>query len=361
MRELKLFDEQKIKKMKKAAAVGAVFVTLGCGVAEALPSGGQVVAGSVSVGGTLTTERGYINDMSAAGTASVGTITVTGGPAIINWTSFTTSNGNQTLSIDTSQGALLNRVLYNEATITDGCQLKQIGSNPCWIVAEQGISVAGSVSGTNLVLSVIPISDAEFIAVADGSKSFEVVGSPREITRPYAGSFTPKVVGCSRGEESTGVAGVVQLADGIVIEMPGGEFKFTDTGIPAPVQAALEFVSGEADKLTDITNANKVLEGNAMPAASEPAKDSAAVEAVIEEPMGGIGQITGNSFILGADTSAEDENVSYVAVGDVGNLVAINVWNNDGTSPSEAGANDGTAAGNANGGVDTNGRRSRLQ
>ena len=146
------------KKMRYAALTAMITLALS-GSAMAMPSGGSVTQGSVSVNGAAATT---INSVTSGATIAANT------NSIIDWQAFGIEAG-QKLNFDTANGALLNRVVGNDMSKLMGT-LTQTGNNALMLVNPNGILVGGNavIDASQLVLSTLALSNQDFLAFADG-------------------------------------------------------------------------------------------------------------------------------------------------------------------------------------------------
>ena len=148
------------KKMREAALTAMITLALSSS-ALAMPSGGTVTQGSVSINGTAA---GSTIDSVASGATIV-----TNAHSIIDWKAFGIEAG-QKLSFDTSNGALLNRVIGNDISKILG-SLVQKGECPLLLVNPNGILVGGNatIDASQLVLSTLAISTDDFNHMNNGA------------------------------------------------------------------------------------------------------------------------------------------------------------------------------------------------
>lgn len=148
------------KKMRETALTAMITLALSSS-ALAMPSGGTVTQGSVSINGTAA---GSTIDSVASGATIV-----TNAHSIIDWKAFGIEAG-QKLSFDTSNGALLNRVIGNDISKILG-SLVQKGECPLLLVNPNGILVGGNatIDASQLVLSTLAISTDDFNRMNNGA------------------------------------------------------------------------------------------------------------------------------------------------------------------------------------------------
>mgnify|MGYP004473918485 CR=1 FL=1 len=146
------------KKMREAALTAMIMLALSS-TAMAMPSGGSVMQGSVSVNGAVATT---IDSVASGATIAAN------GHSIINWKAFGIEAG-QKLSFDTSNGALLNRVIGNDISKILG-SLVQKGECPLLLLNPNGILVGGNatIDASQLVLSTLAISTDDFNRMNNG-------------------------------------------------------------------------------------------------------------------------------------------------------------------------------------------------
>lgn len=171
-------------KMKKKALAFAILSALAVGAAApayAMPQGGEVVNGTVSVipgladGGIDSQDWGNgkwgISGADAA--AALSSLTSgtelrsnssddNGSAVIIRWKSFDMANGeNLTLNTADSKIPLVNLVSSGTATTLAG-QIRQKGTAGTYIVNPSGINVSGTLDAVNLTLSTAEASDEDW-------------------------------------------------------------------------------------------------------------------------------------------------------------------------------------------------------
>jgi len=143
--------------MREAALTAMITLALS-GSALAMPSGGNVVQGNVSVNGAAASA---ISDVASGATIAAN------GHSIIDWQAFGIKAG-ESLKFDTANGALLNRVVGNNISEILGT-LTQTGSNPLLLVNPNGILVGGNavIDASQLVLSTLALTDTDFNKLAN--------------------------------------------------------------------------------------------------------------------------------------------------------------------------------------------------
>ena len=148
------------KKMREAALTAMITLALSSS-ALAMPSGGTVTQGSVSINGAAA---GSTIDSVASGATIAANA-----HSIIDWKAFGIEAG-QKLSFDTSNGALLNRVIGNDISKILG-SLVQKGECPLLLVNPNGILVGGNatIDASQLVLSTLAISTDDFNRMNNGA------------------------------------------------------------------------------------------------------------------------------------------------------------------------------------------------
>lgn len=171
----------KFSRLKKKAATSAlaalVTMALGSGsvfAAADMPTGGVVISGSVA-----GIENGTV--------ANDGTLT-TNGHSIINWQDFSIGAGN-VLTVNTANGALLNRVIGNNLSEIMGT-LNQSGCHPMFLVNPNGILVGATarINASELVLSTLDIDndDAGYAVTGKGQFLWHGVSGRSESCGYYA-------------------------------------------------------------------------------------------------------------------------------------------------------------------------------
>ncbi|SFT88070.1 filamentous hemagglutinin family N-terminal domain-containing protein [Selenomonas sp. GACV-9] len=140
------------KKMREAALTAMITLALS-GSAMAMPSGGTVTQGNVTVNGAAA---------SAIDSVANGATIAANAHSIIDWKAFGIEAG-QKLNFDTTNGALLNRVIGSDMSKILGT-LTQKGSNPLLLVNPNGILVGNGavINASQLVLSTLAISNDDF-------------------------------------------------------------------------------------------------------------------------------------------------------------------------------------------------------
>lgn len=141
---------RKGKFFKKAALAAAICLSLTQSV-WAMPSGGSVASGTVTVDGSA-----FADPVSGQTIAA-------NGASIINWDAFGIASG-ESLIFNTDNGALLNRVTGANVSEIFGT-LTQTGANPMFLVNPNGILVGSgaTINANNLVLSTLNIDDQNFL------------------------------------------------------------------------------------------------------------------------------------------------------------------------------------------------------
>ncbi|UHC20203.1 filamentous hemagglutinin N-terminal domain-containing protein (plasmid) [Methylobacterium currus] len=160
----------------------------------ALPAGGQVAAGSVSIG---TPQGGAL------------TITQSSPNAIVNWHSFSIGTGNRVeIRQPDAQSAILNRVTGSTPSTIAG-QLDANGQ--VYLVNPNGVAIAptGRVSAAGFVASSLDIADGDFLA---GKRQFRGSGASAPVTN--AGTITIR-----RGGYAALIGGEVENSGTITVPM----------------------------------------------------------------------------------------------------------------------------------------------
>ena len=143
-------------KGKNRIALIALLCGMMAGTAYAMPMGGTVTQGSVSLGADTLGVNGTISSVSSGATITANA------NSVINWNAFGIGSGEK-LSFDTTNGALLNRVTGTDVSAILGT-LTQSGNNPLFLVNPNGIVVGGGavIDASSLVLSTLALSDEDF-------------------------------------------------------------------------------------------------------------------------------------------------------------------------------------------------------
>ena len=153
-----------------ALLASTALITINSALAQSLPTGGQVAAGTATIG-----------------TPSSGALTInqTSGNAVINWQSFSIGQGNSVTFVQpNASSAILNRVT-GSATTTIAGQLNANGQ--VYIVNPNGIAITstGTVNTGAFVASTLGISDGDFMS---GGRTFNGNGASKDVTN--AGTIT---------------------------------------------------------------------------------------------------------------------------------------------------------------------------
>lgn len=139
-----------VNSMSAAFSILALFLATSASADNALPTNGQFVAGSGSIG-------------TAGNVMNIGQHTQNG---VINWGNFNIGSENQ-VNINNGSGATLNRVIGNNLSNING-QLNATGS--VYLINQHGVVVGNTGvinAGNNAVLSTQDISNADFMAGRD--------------------------------------------------------------------------------------------------------------------------------------------------------------------------------------------------
>ncbi|WP_234187077.1 YDG domain-containing protein [Shinella sp. NM-101] len=153
-----------------ALLASTALITANSGFAQSLPTGGQVAAGSATIG---TNSNGAL------------TINQSSGSAVINWQSFNIGQGNSVTFVQPNvSSAILNRVTGGTTTSIAG-QLNANGQ--VYIVNPNGIAITstGTVDAGAFVASTLGISDRDFMT---GQRAFTGNGASASATN--AGTIT---------------------------------------------------------------------------------------------------------------------------------------------------------------------------
>ncbi|MGG6899001.1 MBG domain-containing protein, partial [Rhizobium sp. BR 315] len=165
-------------------------------LAQSLPTGGQVAAGSATIG-----------------TPSAGALTINqaSGSAVVNWQSFDVGKGNRVTFVQPdANAAILNRVTGGTSSTIAG----QINANgQVYLINPNGIAITktGTIKAGAFVASTLGISDDDFMA---GKRSFTGNGASAPVTN--AGAIT-----INRGGYMALIGGTV--ANSGVITVPMGK------------------------------------------------------------------------------------------------------------------------------------------
>ncbi|MBB6488498.1 YDG domain-containing protein [Rhizobium lusitanum] len=165
-------------------------------LAQSLPSGGQVAAGSATIGSP---------------SAGALTINQTSGSAVVNWQSFDVGKGNRVTFVQPdANSAILNRVTGQTSSTISG----QINANgQVYLINPNGIAISnsGTVKAGAFVASTLGISDDDFMG---GKRTFTGNGASAPVTN--AGAIT-----INRGGYMALIGGTV--ANSGVITVPMGK------------------------------------------------------------------------------------------------------------------------------------------
>lgn len=217
------------KKMREAALTAMITLALS-GSAMAMPSGGSVTQGSVSVNGAVATT---IDSVASGATIAAN------GHSIIDWKAFGIEAG-QKLSFDTSNGALLNRVIGNDISKILG-SLVQKGECPLLLVNPNGILVGGNatIDASQLVLSTLAISTDDFNRMNNGAGGLATFAKAANAGLGHI--QVEKGAKINIDDVLLMAGGTVNVADGVT---------FTTTG---------KTTDGKGDAIVEIAAADKIV------------------------------------------------------------------------------------------------------
>lgn len=217
------------KKMREAALTAMIMLALSS-TAMAMPSGGSVMQGSVSVNGAVATT---IDSVASGATIAAN------GHSIINWKAFGIEAG-QKLSFDTSNGALLNRVIGNDISKILG-SLVQKGECPLLLLNPNGILVGGNatIDASQLVLSTLAISTDDFNRMNNGPGGLATFAKAANAGLGYI--QVEKGAKINIDDVLLMAGGTVNVADGVT---------FTTTG---------KTTDGKGDAIVEIAAADKMV------------------------------------------------------------------------------------------------------
>lgn len=363
----------KRKFFKKAALAAAICLSLTQSV-WAMPTGGAIESGTVT---------GFdVNPASGA------TFATSGGPAIINWDAFGLL-GTDTMTFNTTNGALLNRVTGANISEIFGT-LTQTGGNPMFLVNPNGILVGSgaTINANNLVLSTLAISNDDFLNnVTNGNCSFAGPASGKAAALQFKEGATVNITGSNGMLKALG--GSIEVADGVIftgttsadinliaaqtangkikngatmgmtgtadntltiskstlnsggqIYLQGGNFSITDSTIEAKelyLRSAENFIPHTKQKSVNTTVTVK----------------NSQIKATKDD--NGVDETIGRSFIVGGNVSIENSNLHGIE-----NLRAFEGWDYGGTSYPTYTTNSAHTVAIANSTLDS-ARRLRLQ
>lgn len=217
------------KKMREAALTAMITLALS-GSAFAMPSGGTVTQGSVSVNGAAASTIDSVAD---------GATIAANGHSIIDWKAFGIEAG-QKLSFDTSNGALLNRVIGNDISKILG-SLVQKGECPLLLVNPNGILVGGNatIDASQLVLSTLAISTDDFNRMNNGAGGLATFAKAANAGLGHI--QVEKGAKINIDDVLLMAGGTVNVADGVT---------FTTTG---------KTTDGKGDAIVEIAAADKIV------------------------------------------------------------------------------------------------------
>lgn len=217
------------KKMREAALTAMITLALSS-TAMAMPSGGSVTQGSVSVNGAVATT---IDSVASGATIAAN------GHSIIDWKAFGIEAG-QKLSFDTSNGALLNRVIGNDISKILG-SLVQKGECPLLLLNPNGILVGGNatIDASQLVLSTLAISTDDFNRMNNGAGGLATFAKAANAGLGHI--QVEKGAKINIDDVLLMAGGTVNVADGVT---------FTTTG---------ETTDGKGDAIVEIAAADKMV------------------------------------------------------------------------------------------------------
>ena len=232
------------KHLGTKALTAAICLALSASTAFAMPTGGNVIQGTVSglTGGTVT---------------SGGTLTPNGA-SIINWEAFSIGKG-ETLNVNTANGALLNRVTGKDISSLAGV-LKQTGKNPLLLVNPNGITVMGTaeINTANLILSTLSVTDDDFLSFATGKGNLNFA---EDIQKDANGlEVQGKGINVETGAKISVndllimAGGSVDVADGVTFEAAPGSSISLEAGRTISHDKDLNLVSLEALSQNKSTN-----------------------------------------------------------------------------------------------------------
>ncbi|NKJ39995.1 MBG domain-containing protein [Rhizobium sp. SG570] len=222
--------------------------------AQSLPSGGQVAAGSITIG-----------------TPSAGALTInqTSGSAVVNWQSFNVGKANRVTFVQPdANAAILNRVTGETSSTISG----QINANgQVYLINPNGIAItsSGTVKAGAFVASTLGISDDDFMG---GKRSFTGDGASAPVTN--AGAIT-----INRGGYMALIGGTVANAGVITVPMGkaalgSGEQATLDLSGDGFLQVAVPTKAGGGGALVD--NSGKIsARGGTVQLTAAAAKDMA--------------------------------------------------------------------------------------
>ncbi|ENN88534.1 Filamentous hemagglutinin outer membrane protein [Rhizobium freirei PRF 81] len=223
-------------------------------LAQSLPTGGQVAAGSALIG---TPSAGAL------------TVTQTSGSAVVNWQSFDVGKGNRVTFVQPdANAAILNRVTGQTNSTISG----QINANgQVYLINPNGIAITktGTVKAGAFVASTLGISDDDFMG---GKRSFSGNGASAPVTN--AGAIT-----INRGGYMALIGGTVANSGVITVPMGkaalgSGEQATLDLSGDGFLQVAVPTKAGGSQAL--VSNGGKIsARGGTVQLTAAAAKDMA--------------------------------------------------------------------------------------
>ncbi|MCZ3374537.1 beta strand repeat-containing protein, partial [Rhizobium sp. AG207R] len=222
--------------------------------AQSLPSGGQVAAGSATIG-----------------TPSAGALTInqTSGSAVVNWQSFNVGKANRVTFVQPdANAAILNRVTGETSSTISG----QINANgQVYLINPNGIAItsSGTVKAGAFVASTLGISDDDFMG---GKRTFTGNGASAPVAN--TGAIT-----INRGGYMALIGGTVANAGVITVPMGkaalgSGEQATLDLSGDGFLQVAVPTKAGGSGALVD--NSGKIsARGGTVQLTAAAAKDMA--------------------------------------------------------------------------------------
>ncbi|MGY5776270.1 MBG domain-containing protein [Rhizobium sp. LEGMi135b] len=242
----------KVRLVALLASTALVHATVA--PAQSLPTGGQVAAGSATIG---------------APSAGALTINQTSGSAVVNWQSFNVGKANRVTFVQPdANAAILNRVTGETSSTIAG----QITANgQVYLINPNGIAItsSGTVNTGAFVASTLGISDDDFMS---GQRNFTGNGASAPVTN--AGSIT-----INRGGYMALIGGTVANAGVITVPMGkaalgSGEQATLDLSGDGFLQVAVPTKAGGSDAL--VSNSGRIsTRGGTVQLSAAAAKDMA--------------------------------------------------------------------------------------
>ncbi|MEN7538760.1 MBG domain-containing protein [Aurantiacibacter flavus] len=293
------------KSLRSAVLLASTAISTAA-MANDLPTGGEVAAGSVTIG-----------------TPSAGSMAITQNSdrAVVNWTSFSVGEGNTVnIAQPNAQSALLNRVTSDATSVIAG----QINANgQVFLINPNGIAITktGTVNAAAFTASTLDISDRDFMAGRDAI----TVTAPAnvEVMRLRAG--LSDLMSPDLADGTLLVAGVAKMdgSDQAALDLTGD--GFLRLGLPTGTIDVAGTINADTVVLTA---------GTARDAARGVVNMSGVINATGVDTKGGVVRLTGDVINLtGAQIDASgtlgggsiEIGGGYQGTGDLAHATDLNV------------------------------------